>query len=157
MPTSVPVRTVMTTDVLTLRPEQSVREAASALLANDVDAAPVVDARGYLVGMLSTGDLVAQETEVHAPPAIALLGVVIPLRSASHFEAELHKVPGSTVGEVMTADPVTTSPDATIGEAAAAMTARGVSRLPVLEQDRVVGIVSRADVVRVLLADLTSD
>jgi CBS domain-containing protein len=155
MPTSVPVRTVMTTDVLTLRPDQSVREAAGLLLDHDVDGAPVLDDAGRVVGMLSTGDLVLQETEIPPMPAIALLGVVIPLRSAAHFEAELHKVLGSTVREVMHAPPVTTGPDATIGEAAAAMTKGHLSRLPVVGADgALLGIVSRADVVRVLLADL---
>src|SRR5690606_15329516 len=143
-----------TTDVLTLRPDQTVREAAAQLLAHDVDGAPVVDAGGRVVGMLSTGDLIQQETEVHPLPVISILGAVIPLRSQADFEAELHKVLGSTVAEVMTRNPVVTRPDAPIGEAAAVMTERHLSRLPVVEGDRLVGIVSRGDIVRVLLADL---
>src|SRR5690606_12119235 len=103
---------------------------------------------------LTTGDLIVQEAEVHPPAGVAILGVVIPLTPPAQFEAELHKVLGSTVGEVMEPHPVTIAPDATVGEAAELMTERRVSRLPVVDGGRLVGIISRADIVRELLRDL---
>ena len=144
----------MTTDVLTFHPDDNVGEAMTSLVDRGVDAAPVVDGAGRVVGMLSTGDLIVQETNLHVPTVISLFGATLELPSAKrHFEEDLRRALGATVGDVMTTDPVTIEPEATVEAAATAMHDERVSRLPVVGGDRLVGIVSRTDILRAILAD----
>lgn len=149
-----PVSSVMTTDVLTLGPDDNVSDAMSRLVDRGIDAAPVVGAEGEVVGMLSTGDLIVQETELHLPTVISLFGATLELPSAKrHFEEDLRKTLGSTVGEVMATEPVVVRPEATVEEAATLMHDHDVSRLPVVGDDGLVGIVSRVDILRTIIRD----
>ena len=153
MPRNSTVADVMTTDVLTFAPDDNVQDAITRLIERDVDAAPVVDEDGEVVGMLSTGDIIVQETQLHFPTVITLFGAYLELPSQQrHFESDLQKALGSSVGEVMTAEPVAIAPDDTIERAATVMHDKEVSRLPVVENGRLVGIISRGDIVRALVA-----
>lgn len=154
MPRQSPVSSVMTTDVLTLAPTDTVSDAMARLVDRGIDAAPVVDGDGAVVGMLSTGDLIVQESELHLPTVISLFGATLELPSAKrHFEDDLRKTLGSTVGEVMADEPVVIDPDATVEDAATLMHRHDVSRLPVVGDDGLVGIVSRVDILRTIIRD----
>jgi CBS domain-containing protein len=114
----------------------------------------VVDGEGRVVGIISTGDLIVQETELHLPTVISLFGATLELPSSKrHFEEDLRRALGATVADVMTADPVTTGPDATVEEAATTMHAESVSRLPVVTDGALVGIISRVDILRAMIRD----
>lgn len=143
----------MTTDVLAFRPDTPVTEAMEAMVARGVSGAPVVDDDGRVVGVVSTGDLIVREANVHGPTVISILGALIPLPSSErHYLEDLHKALGATVGDVMNDEPVTIGPEATLEEAATLMHDRGVSRLPVVDDEgRLVGIISRADIVRAMV------
>lgn len=155
MPRSTPVSQVMTTEVLSFRPEDSVSDAMGQLVGRGIDGAPVLADDGTVVGMLSTGDLIVQETEIHVPTVISLLGASIELPSSKrHFEEDLRKALGGTVAEVMATEPVTVGLDATIEQAATAMHHADVSRLPVVDADGVlVGIIARVDILRAIISD----
>ncbi len=102
MPDTTPVREVMTSDVVTLRADQSVAEAADVLAGKQIGAAPVVDDRGKLVGLLRDEDLIVSEARLHVPTVISFLGADLVLPSSLHrFEHELKKAAGATVGDVM--------------------------------------------------------
>jgi CBS domain-containing protein len=150
MPATTLVREVMTRDVVTLRPEQSVAAAADALADNALGAMPVVDDSGNLVGLLRDSDLIVSEARVHVPTFLNFLGSSIPLPGQmAHLEDELHKVAGSTVAEVMDDDPLTIAPDDTLEELATRMHDNEASHVPVVDDDgRLVGIVARGDIVR---------
>ena len=150
-----PVSSVMTTDVLTFSPDQPVSEAMRTMVEREVDGAPVVDAAGRVVGMLSTGDLIVPESSIHFPLVIEILGATLELPSAKRqFDEDLRKALGSTVGDLMHDEPVTIEPTDTIEEAATLMHERKVSRLPVVDDSGLVGLISRGDVLRgVLLED----
>ena len=97
-----PVREVMVSDVLTFAPGDNVMDAMRTMLVRDDDGAPVVDADGTIVGLLSTADLIVEEARVHLPTVIALLGAYIELPSSKkQFDRDVEKALGSTVGEVM--------------------------------------------------------
>jgi CBS domain-containing protein len=139
------VRDVMTTSVLTVPPDAPLKEVALLLLDNRVSGAPVVDAAGHVLGMVSEGDFLVKEqgsANVRHRPLARLLG------ESPETGAQLAKVGASTAGEAMTAPAVTIAPDRPINEAAAIMTARGHNRLPVIDDGHLVGIVTRADLVR---------
>lgn len=154
MSRSTPVSAVMTTDVLAFRAADPVADAMERLIERGVDGAPVLDDDGAVVGVLSTGDLIVQETELHVPTVISLLGASIELPSSKrHFEEDLRKALGGTVGDVMTDEPVTIGPDDSVEDAATLMHRHGVSRLPVVGPDGLVGIIARVDILRAIMRD----
>jgi CBS domain-containing protein len=153
MPRTTLVRQVMTTDVVSFRPEQSIADATEQLLAREIDGGPVVDADGRVVGILTQGDLMVQEKRLHYPTVISLFGAYLELPSSHrNFEEELRKAVGATVGEVMHADPITCSPDATLESVATLMHEENVSRIPVVDDgDRLVGIIARGDILKAVM------
>jgi CBS domain-containing protein len=150
MPAPTLVRDVMTPTVATLRADQTIAAAADEMADHNYGAMPVVDGTGALVGLLRDTDLIVSEARVHVPTFLNFLGASIPLPGEmAHVEEELHKVAGSTVGEVMDDDPVTIGPEDTLEELATRMNDREVSHVPVVDASgRLVGIVARGDIVR---------
>lgn len=149
MSTETPVSEVMTTDVLTFGPADNVVDAMETMVEKGIDGAPVVNDAGEVVGILSTGDLIVQESRLHVPTVISLLGATIELPAGKrHFEEDLRKTLGSRVEEVMQADPITIGVDDTVEEAATLMHDHDVSRLPVIGDEGLVGIVARVDILR---------
>jgi CBS domain-containing protein len=142
----------MTTDVLTFRPEDRVEEAARRLSERRVGGAPVVDATGTVVGLLEDDDLIVQDARLHLPTVISVLGAYIELPSSQrHFEEDLRKAVGATVADVMDRDAPTCSGDDTLEEVATVLHGRNMSRLPVVRDGKLVGIISRGDIVRALV------
>ena len=151
MPTT--VRDVMTSDVVTARVDQKVEEAADLLAQHAIGAMPVVDESGALVGLLRDEDLIVSEARLHVPTVISFLSAEIVLPSALHrFEDELRRAVGATVGDVMQKDFPTVTPDASLEDLATVMHDRDVTHVPVVDGDRLVGIVARGDLVRHLAA-----
>ncbi len=155
MPTSTPIRDVMTTTVITLRPDQTFEEAADVLSQHSIGAAPVVDDDGKVVGLLRDEDLIVSESNLHAPTWLNLFGVGVPLPgSQKHFEHELRRMVAANVAELMSEHFATARPDDTLGTVAAQMHDRDVTHMPVVDDDgRLVGIVARGDLVRRVAAD----
>ena len=153
MPRNTLVSQVMTTDVLTFRPEDTVETAARALSERRLGGAPVVDDDGRLLGLLEDDDLIVQDSRLHFPTVISVLGGYLQLPSSvSRFESDLRKAVGATVADVMDTGPPTCAEDDTLETVATVMHDRGVSRLPVIRDGRVVGIVSRGDIVRAIVS-----
>jgi CBS domain-containing protein len=155
MPRNKLVRQVMTTDVLTFRPTDTVDAAARALSQRRLGGAPVVDGDGRVVGLLEDDDLIVQDTNLHVPTVISLFGAYLELPSAlAHFERDLRKAVAATVADVMDADAPTCSPDDTLETVATALHEGGGSRMAVVDEDgRLIGIVSRGDLVRAIVGD----
>ena len=156
MPRSTLVRQVMTTDVVTVRPDEPIQEATRKLIAHEVDGAPVVDANGAVVGMLTSDDLLVQETKLHYPTVVSLFGAYLELPSAHRqFEEDLRKAVGATVEEVMNDEPVTVGDEDTLERAATLMHEENVSRLPVVRDGRLVGIIARGDILRAVMGPVS--
>ena len=143
------VADAMSRDPIVVRPETPLNEAIRLLAERRISGLPVVDDASQLVGIISETDLMWQETGVTPPPYIMLLDTVIYLKNPAQYERDLHKALGQTVGEVMSRDPITISPDKPLKEAAQLMHDREVRRLPVVDaQGQVIGILTRGDIVR---------
>lgn len=152
MPRPTLVREVMTTDVLTFGPDEPVEDAYRRLSDRGVDGAPIVDGDGDVVGMLTTGDLLVQETKLHYPTVVSLFNAYLELPSSHRkFEKELRKAVGASVADVMTAEVHACSPDDTLERAATLMHEHDVSRLPVTEGHRLVGLIARGDILRAVM------
>ena len=149
-----PVSQVMTTDVLTFGPEENVGDAMRTLVDRGIDGAPVVTADGTVVGMLSTADLIVQESRLHFPTIISIFGATLELPGAQRtFEDDLRRVLGGTVDQVMHRDPITIGADDTVEEAATLLHEHDISRLPVVDDGGLVGIVARVDILRGIIGD----
>lgn len=152
------IEDIMTRDVVTLRPGQSLREAAEALEKEGISGAPVVR-DGELVGVLSEGDVVgALRTtelgyEIWFPSPFEVIEV--PIRNLVKWrqvKEELEEVGSYLVEDAMTRNVKDVSPDDTVERAAELMSRHGINRLPVVDDDgRLVGIVTREDIVRGLI------
>jgi len=155
MPSTTPVRDVMTTNVVTLRPEQSFEEAADTLAEQSIGAAPVVDADGKVVGLLRDEDLIVSEANLHAPTWFNFLGAEFPMPGESkRFESELKRMTAATVAELMTTDFPTCMVDDTLGTVATKMHDADVTHMPIVDADgKLVGIVARGDLVRRVAAE----
>jgi CBS domain-containing protein len=143
-------RDIMTPDPVTVEPEVSVTDAAHMMVTRRVGALPVVK-DGKMVGLVTEGDLIMQDAKVHFPTYLSLLGGYIFAPGASdRFESALRKAVGATVADVMTAEPITVAPEALVTDVATLLVERDVARVPVIEGDRLIGIVTKSDIVRSL-------
>jgi len=141
-------RDIMTPDPITVGPEMTVTDAAQLMTEKHVGALPVVEG-GKMVGLVTESDLIMQDAKVHFPTYLSLLGgYILWPGSTERFESSLRKAVGATVADVMTPEPVTVTPDALLGDVATLLVEREVSRVPVVEGETVVGIISKHDIVR---------
>jgi CBS domain-containing protein len=136
------VRDIMTNTVISISPDHSVRHAAGIMLDRHVSGLPVIDDEGRLAGMLTEGDLL-RRAELGAAA-----GWVAEGQSAQDF-IRRHSW---RVGDIMTQDVVTVAETTPIDKVAALMSTHAIRRLPVVRDTAVVGIISRADLLRAIVA-----
>jgi CBS domain-containing protein len=110
-----------------------------------ISGAPVVE-DGRLVGIITEGDLILQDADIKAPGFLDILGGIIPLGNTEEYRREALKSAGVTVDEVMTEDPITVTPEATLAETATIMAERHKKILPVVDGERLAGIITRMDI-----------
>ncbi|NEP77538.1 MAG: CBS domain-containing protein [Okeania sp. SIO3B3] len=145
------VADVMSNNPISVKPEMPLKEAIKILAEQRISGLPVVNEQEKLVGIVSETDLMWQESGVTPPPYIMLLDSVIFLDNPARYEKQIHKALGETVGEVMTKDPLTTTPEKSLSAAAKLMHDRDIHRLPVLdENEKVIGIITRGDIIRAM-------
>ncbi len=144
------VADIMTRDVQVLNPEMSVKEAAQFLLKKKVGGAPVIDSSGKLVGIVSESDLIMEEVKIQFPTFLHLLDGFIFLSNWRDYQEKLRKAVGLKVADVMSSPVITVEADASVEEAATLMVEKHISRLPVLDKGRMVGIVSKRDLIKAI-------
>lgn len=133
-------RDIMTNPVITVRPETSIKEAAATLAGHGFTALPVVDGDDRLIGIVTEADLVRDR--VPRDP-----------RARSHPGEELPTVPTTTVAEVMTTPAIAMGPGTDVAVLAKALLDAGYRSMPIVDGSRLIGIVTRRDVVRVVARD----
>ena len=141
---------IMQAAVVSVGPETTVRELADVLAKHKISGVPVVDGQGEIVGMVSEADIILQDAELHFPYYIQFLDGVIYLQGFGKFEERFRKAFGSKVTEIMSREVISISPKASVRDAATLMADRRVNRLPVVKDSRLVGIVTRGDIVRAI-------
>jgi CBS domain-containing protein len=151
----VQIEEIMTRDVVTVTPATSIQSVAKLMADHGISGLPVVDDDRHVVGIISEGDLIIRQQ-----PPDRVLHEQSPRRpwwrgffdDAEGLAREYRKVVGTTVGEVMTRAVVSISPVFGVETAASILHARGFRRLPVVRDGKLVGIISRGDLVRALAA-----
>lgn len=151
---------IMTRPVITATPETTIAEAANTMLQRHISGLPVVDAAGKLVGIVSEADFIRRsELDTRRKRGRFLAFILGPGQAATDFVRE-H---GRKVAEVMTPEPLTITEDTRLEKIVALMERNHVKRLPVMRADRIVGIVSRANLLQAVaslareIADPTAD
>ncbi len=142
-------RDIMTTSVVSAKPETTVSEVARLLLERNISAVPVIESNGRLAGMVSEGDFLRRAeggSHRHGSWWLRLFS------GSGENAADYVKSHGRSAADVMTRDVVTITEDTPAGEAAHLLETKRIKRVPVLRDGKVVGIVSRADLLRGLAA-----
>jgi len=140
---------IMERNVVTIAPDATVHDLVKLLQDKDLGGVPVVEG-DRLVGIVTEGDLVIEDADVRMPHYFQLFGNLVFLGSQKKFEDRLKKMVGSQVRDVMTTDVQAVTPDDPAGKAATIMVDEKVDRVPVVDGDRLVGIVARHDIIKML-------
>jgi len=138
---------VMISPVITVGPDATVQDVANILLRNRISAVPVLSPQGEILGIVSEGDLlrrVESGTQRHRSWWLDLLTTKFTLRD------EFVKSHSRKVTDIMTTDVLTVSPDTQLGDIASLLEENGIKRVPVVTDGKLVGIVSRANLVQAI-------
>ncbi len=146
---------IMERDPETVSPDTDVESVIRTLRANELPGVPVVNAGGRLVGIVTEADLVLPDDDgdLHLPHYVNIFGGTVFIEPLRRFEGRLKKAFASTASDMMTADPITVEPSTTVEDAARIVHEKGHNRLPVVEHGRLVGVVTRVDLLGALVAD----
>jgi CBS domain-containing protein len=142
-------RDIMTTDLVTAPPDMPVEALAALMAERHISGAPVVDAEGRLVGLVTDGDLMRRLSAKEDKPASFLAALLGAGADQAIAYARAH---GRRVRDLMSTDLATVAEDATVEEVAHLLETRRIRRVPVVRDGRLVGVVSRADLLRAVMA-----
>jgi len=151
------VRDIMISDVVAVTAEAPVNRIAQLMCERGISGVPVVDEGGRLVGIVTELDLIVRNTRLDPPAFFLLLDGRIPLESPAHFHRRLQHMLGTRAADVMTQAVVSVGPDTEVEDLAALMVKRGVNPVPVVEGGVLAGIVSRADIVRMMAREFEGE
>jgi len=146
------VAQIMDAEPVSVLPETDVETVVRTLKHHELPGVPVVNAGGRCVGIITEADLVIgdEQGDLHLPHYIELFGGVIFLESLHRFEERLRKAFAGSAQDMMTEDPETIDAEASVQEAARLIARSGHNRLPVVQHGRLVGVVTRVDVLQAL-------
>jgi len=159
---AISVQDIMEKNVVSVRPDTPLSEAAAMLAKHGFDGVPVVDEQNTLCGILTEYDLVSKGSAIHLPTFQKILeNMPVFSKDKKEFQSDVAEVANMKVRAVMNDDPLTLSHDATYEEAVTAFREHHrVNPIPVIDKDRkVLGVVSRFDVLKPLraIADTTNN
>ncbi|MGQ9783180.1 MAG: CBS domain-containing protein [Armatimonadota bacterium] len=142
----------MTKDLITVKTDTPVTEIAKLMATNGISGVPVLDYEGRLVGIVTENDLLLNLAKSKSHPRLALFGLwIIPDDVVENaYKDARNKV---VAADVMTKNVVTFSEDDSIEKIAAEMVKRGINRVPIMRDCKLVGIVSREDILRAIAMD----
>jgi CBS domain-containing protein len=142
------VKEIMTSNVVAIKGSTTVREMAGIFDKMSFGSLPLVDDDGNLTGIVTASDLIEQDRPLHIPTVISLFDWVIPLEGESALQRDLKKITAQTAAELASTDIVTVTPDDSVSSAAEIMSSKKLHALPVVSGKKLVGMVSRIDIIR---------
>lgn len=140
----------MSRDVVVVEVDSPIREIAEKIVTHNITGMPVVDG-DTIVGIVTEDDIIKHEAHVDVPDVVPILSSFLYLDDPSEFEADLQKVLATTAKELMTDKVVTVSPDVSIEELATLFNDHDVNPIPVEKNGVLEGIVSKSDIVALIM------
>jgi CBS domain-containing protein len=147
---------IMDADVPIVSPGDDARKAIDLLSKTDMGAVPVVDEDRRVVGIVSESDLILsdEESDLHLPHYLNIMGGIVFVGSMKGFEDRLNKAFATDVAELMTQDPIVARVDDGVDRVAKTIADKHHNHLPVVDADgRLAGMVTRADALAALVDD----
>ena len=142
---------IMTTDVITVKKDTSLKDLAKLLYESHINGVPVVDDDGLLIGIICESDLIRKDKKLHIPTVVAIFDWVLYLESPKKIEKEIQRINATKVEDLYTKKVVTVDEKTPIDEIATIMEQKKIYTIPVLDGDRLVGVVGKADLLRSLI------
>lgn len=147
------VSEIMTAEVISVSLDTPVDEVAKVLLRHHVSGVPVLDAAGVVRGVVTESDLIVRNANLHLPTYLDFFDAVLPIRRRREFAEEMRRTLATTAGQVMGEHLHTVQIDADVADVATLMMDTGANPIPVVAAGKPIGIVSRADIVRLMVRE----
>jgi len=144
---------IMTTDVITAEESMSVKDLAKLLYQNKISGVPVFNDKGQVIGVATESDLIDQNKKVHIPTVVAILDSFVFLENPEKLEKDIKKMAATNVGDICSHELVSVQPDTPLDEVATLMAERQVHTLPVMDGEKLVGVIGKTDIIRTLVLD----
>jgi CBS-domain-containing membrane protein len=151
------VRDLMTRDVVAVRTGTSIHEVAKLMHQHAISGLPVLDEAGGLAGIVTESDLIQRKARFEVPVFVQIFDATIPLELPSHLRDRMRHILATRAEDVMSRDVHTIHPDAEVEDLVQLMTREHANPVPVLEEGRLVGVVSRSDIVHMMAAEVGED
>ena len=146
-------RDIMTKSVIKVSDKMLIKELSECFIKHRVSGFPVVEENDNLIGVVTEKDLIEQNKNLHMPTVIALFDAVIYLESDKNFKSEVNKFTGMRVRDIFTPNAITVSPETPISEITSIMANKNIYTLPVLENDKLVGVIGKIDLIKGMAKD----
>jgi len=140
---------IMTTNVITVGPDVEVHALAAIFVENDISGAPVVDKSGKFLGIVLEESLIFREKKLHLPTFFFMLSGFLTF-GEKEYENELKKISSSTVSGIMDDNAIILSPDTEVDEVATIMVEKNQHFFPVIENHKLLGVLTKKDIVRAI-------
>ena len=143
-------RDIMTRDVVTVKKDEPISDLSKLFIENHFNGVPVLNNGGKVIGVVTQKDLIEQNKNLHIPTVIALFDAVLLLESEKKFGSDVKKLTGSKIEDIYHKNPITISLDTALNEIITLMAEKDIHTLPVLDNDKLVGIIGKRDVIRAM-------
>lgn len=141
---------IMTTKVITVKRDTSIEDLSALLVQHEISGAPVVDDAGALIGIITENDLISRNKRLHIPTVVSFLDAAIYLESSRKFEQEVKRMCATLVGDIFNAKVVSIAEETTLVDIATIMAEKKIHILPVVRDNKIVGIVGKRDMVKAI-------
>ena len=144
---------IMSTKVITANESMSVKELAKLLYENKISGVPVYNDARQIIGIATESDLIDQNKKVHIPTVVAILDSFVFLENPEKLEKDIKKMAATNVGDICSHHLVSVNPETPLDEVATLMAEQQVHTLPVMDGERLVGVIGKTDIIRTLVLD----
>ncbi|MDD2619829.1 MAG: CBS domain-containing protein [Syntrophomonadaceae bacterium] len=142
---------VMTRNVITVKPKDKVEEVAALLIENKISGLPVVDDEQHVIGIITEKDLMIKASELKMPFYLTLFDSIIFLENPIRFNSNLKKYTASIVKEAMNSKVLVVEEDTPLNKVVEIMQDKRINRVPVVRHSKLVGIITRNDILKSLV------
>jgi len=144
---------IMTTEVITADASMPISDFARLLYENRISGAPVYNADKRIMGVATESDLIDRNKRVHIPTVLSILDGFIFLESPEKLEKDIKKMAATTVGDICSKELISVAPDTPLDEVATLMAEQHVHTLPVMDGEKLVGVIGKTDIIRTMVQE----